>query len=428
VSHRPVHLCLLAAALLAIPFSVTAGESPVPGAEEGAVIPLGTSITMHSELLDEERRLLVYTPPSYAEGDGRYPVLYLIDGEFTFPFTVGIVDFLAKSSHAPEMLVVGIVNTDRTRDLTPEPGPRERERYRSSGGAERFRRVLEEEIVPFVDGRFRTEPFRVLVGHSHGGLFAIHTLLEGSSFGAFVAASPSVFWNDQSQVRLARQVLPKRDGAPLTLYFSIGDERDEMVGGTDALAAALDATKPPGLTWTYRQLEGKDHEDMPLESFYEGLEFIFRDTWDPEEITKVGFDAYVERLRAKYGYDLPLPRRTLFNATPLARRRSCEDMAAFMGYWSEHQPDFFRRFLGDWVDEGRERLDGGEATCAVKMFELLITAEPAGVDARIGLGDALLAQGDRTAALDAYREALDLAPDRTELRSRVDELQAAETN
>lgn len=423
MSHRLGPLGLLAATLLAVPLGLSAAEDPAP---EGTTIPLGTSITVHSALLDEDRELLVHTPPGYDRGDGRYPVLYVLDGEYTFPFTVGIADFLAKSSHAPEMLVVGIVNTDRTRDLTPEPGPRERERYGSSGGAARFLRVLEEEIVPFVEGHYRTGPFRVLVGHSQGGLFTVHALLEGAPFGGFVAASPSVFWNDRMPAQRIRQGRPEGRGALRSLYFSMGDERDEMVGGADALAAALESTTPPGLTWTYRRMAGKDHEDMPLQSFYDGLDFVFRDTWDPSPITEIGFAAYAERLRAEYGDDFALPARTLFNAAPRARRRSCEDMAAFMGYWYEHRPDFFRRFLDDWVDEGRERLDQGEATCAAGMFELLVTAAPSEVEAHVGLGDAHRAGGDRGAALAAYREALALAPGRTDLRSRVDELQGSE--
>jgi tetratricopeptide (TPR) repeat protein len=211
----------------------------------------------------------------------------------------------------------------------------------------------------------------------------------------------------------------------------MGDERDEMVGGTDALASALDAMDPRGLDWTYRQMAGKDHEDMPLQSFYDGLDFVFRDTWDPSPITEIGFPAYAEQLAIELGDDYALPARTLFRAAPLARRRSCEDMAALMGYWFGHRPGFFRRFLGDWIDEGGERLEKGEAGCAAKIFELLVTAEPSEVEARIGLGDALLASGDRDSALAAYDEALSLDPDdpeRAELRRRVDELRGSGNN
>ena len=94
--------------------------------------------------------------------------------------------------------MVGVVNVDRVRDLTPEPGEADRKRYPSSGHADRFRRFLEEELVPYVDTHFRTQPFRILAGHSHGGLFAIHALLSGDAFDAFIASSPSLYWNGRS--------------------------------------------------------------------------------------------------------------------------------------------------------------------------------------------------------------------------------------
>jgi len=345
------------------------GGPPADPQEE--VIPLGTSMTMRSEILGEDRELWIHTPPGYEDADSRYPVLVLLDGEYAFPFAVGIVDFLAKTNRIPWMLVVGVVNADRARDLTPEPGEGDRKRYPSAGQAAKFLRFLEQELLPWVDARFRTRPFRILAGHSLGGLFTVHAMLEGRAFDAFIASSPSLYWNDQSQVREAKDVLATSGVPGKYLFFSVGAEREEMVRGVESLAGVLESSAPEELAWRFAPMEDKDHEQTSFPSLFEGLEFIFEDYRDAAPVTELGFDAYRQRLNEQYGYDISVPVGTLFAATPHAQRRSCRDMVALMEYWSEHQPGLFRRFMEDWIEEGKDRLDRGDPSCAVDVFELL---------------------------------------------------------
>ena len=102
-----------------------APDAPKPDAATGEaapdkdVITLGVRARLTSRILGEERRYLVYTPVGYETGTQRYPVLYLFDGDAHFHHVTGIVSYLSQLGRMPEMLVVGVSNTDRTRDFTP---------------------------------------------------------------------------------------------------------------------------------------------------------------------------------------------------------------------------------------------------------------------------------------------------------------------
>ena len=85
---------------------------------EAQTLTLGTRHTLDSQVLDEERVLLVHTPECYESG-GRFPVLYLTDGPGHFLHTAGTLDFLSRNGRIPKMILVAIGNTDRTRDMTP---------------------------------------------------------------------------------------------------------------------------------------------------------------------------------------------------------------------------------------------------------------------------------------------------------------------
>ncbi|WP_338273873.1 alpha/beta hydrolase [Corallococcus caeni] len=125
----------------------------------------------------------------------------------------------SRTRHIPEMIVVGVPNTtDRTRDLTPpfsrtervDDGRRLSEVSPTAGHADTFLRFLTEELAPHVEARYRTQPYRILVGHSHGGLFAMHVLThKPESFNAYVALSPSVHWNSAELVRTAPEALAR---------------------------------------------------------------------------------------------------------------------------------------------------------------------------------------------------------------------------
>ncbi|MGI9069302.1 MAG: alpha/beta hydrolase [Pyrinomonadaceae bacterium] len=147
-------------------------------------------LTIKSSVLGEDRTILVRTPAGYETNKIAYPVLYMTDGNAHIAHTASTIEFLARNGRMSEMIVVGITNTDRTRDLTPTKGTGPNATQSpTAGGADNFLKFIETEVIPQIEKNYRVQPYRVLAGHSFGGLFAVHALITRPELGAAVVVS-----------------------------------------------------------------------------------------------------------------------------------------------------------------------------------------------------------------------------------------------
>ena len=151
-------------------------------------IIIGTVDSVQSKILNEKRKIWVHVPESDPVGlfsSVRYPVVYLLDGDDHFSSVVGMIERMNHSSAnpvSPDMIVVGIPNTNRTRDLTPTksaidpPFVEDSSMIKISGGGEKFMSFIEKELIPYIDSIYPTAPYRIFIGHSLGGLKRIDTV------------------------------------------------------------------------------------------------------------------------------------------------------------------------------------------------------------------------------------------------------------
>jgi predicted alpha/beta superfamily hydrolase len=249
---HPLVLVLLAGPLSAqgtpptTPSFVVAREDPVPAHD---------TFTVASRALGEVRLVNVHTPPGYdASTAARFPVLYMPDGglDEDFPHVVHTVDSLIALGAIRPVIVVGIPNTERRRDLT---GPT---RLASDsaiaprvGGSATFRRFLRDELIPAVRTRYRTTEERAIVGESLAGLFVVETFLnEPVLFHHYVALDPSLWWNRGALVDSTQARLKAFASAARTLYLASSNVPD-IAAGTARLAALLRTASPRGLTLVY---------------------------------------------------------------------------------------------------------------------------------------------------------------------------------
>ncbi len=191
---------------------------------------------------------MIYTPPHYARSNQHYPVLYLLDAEAQFYQAAATLQFLGSDNgRIPEMILVGITNTRRIRDLTPTTqDPEQRKHHPDAGGADAFLKFLTDELTPWVNARYRTQPYRILVGHSLGGLFAVHALLvRPDSFQAYLAVSPSLWWDAQATVTEAKTALGTIPVGPHALYLSWGANEHTIRDSSQALLDWLQAHPSP---------------------------------------------------------------------------------------------------------------------------------------------------------------------------------------
>jgi len=244
-------------------------------AKAGTPLVVGERIPLPSRVLGEERTLFISVPDSYARTTRRYPVLYLTDAEAQFEHTAATAAFLAKNGFMPEVIVVGLTNTDRVRDLSPSRDPK----FPTSGGADRFLDFLEKELVPFVESGYRTAPFRIFAGHSAGGNFALHAMrARPDLFQAVIAVSPWLVWDDRKELALLKPFLAGDGVKTRALFFTSGDEGPEMRDVLGQVTAALKATTSKGLRWGSANFPDENHGSVVLPSHYAALRMIF-DGW-----------------------------------------------------------------------------------------------------------------------------------------------------
>jgi uncharacterized protein len=246
-------------------------------------ISIGTVDKIYSKILKEERTLFIYNPTQNNKTNlQRYPVLYLLDGEAHFYATVGMIKQM--SGVWGDMIVVGITNSDRNRDLTPP--------INNSKGGENFINFIKEELIPHIDSTYPTAPYRIFSGHSLGGLTVVNTLLNNTQlFNAYIAIDPSLWWENKKLVQQTKQNFLKNKYQNISLFIA---RANDMPIGMDTLAALKDNSintvlyksvreftnilklkKSSGLRWTSKFYPNEVHETIPLNGQYDALKFLF---------------------------------------------------------------------------------------------------------------------------------------------------------
>ncbi|MGN6391933.1 MAG: alpha/beta hydrolase [Gemmatimonadales bacterium] len=226
-----------------------------PSSRPADPIPAHDSFTVASRALGETRLVNVHVPSTYLTStSSKFPVLYMPDGgvDEDFPHVVHTVDSLAALGRIRPVIVVGIPNTERRRDLTgPTSVVSDRTIAPHVGGSAAFRRFITDDLIPRVQQRYRATHERGLVGESLAGLFVVETFLESpASFDHYVALDPSLWWNRGALVDGAPARLATMDRRPRTLYLASSNVED-IAQPTARLAELIRAQPPKALVWTY---------------------------------------------------------------------------------------------------------------------------------------------------------------------------------
>ena len=232
-------------------------------------VPVHDSFTVASKALGEARRINVYTPPSYraarANSAERLPVLYMPDGglDEDFPHLVNTVDSLIAVGAIRPVIVVGVPNTERRRDLTgPTRVASDSTIAPHVGGSAAFRRFLRDELMPDVERRYRTTRERGIIGESLAGLFVVETLLtEPTLFAHYIAFDPSVWWNGGALIDSAAPRIAAFDRVTRSVYLATSLEPSTAVGAS-RLVELMRAAPPPGLQLTYEPRMDLTHANI----------------------------------------------------------------------------------------------------------------------------------------------------------------------
>ncbi len=276
-------------------------------------IIIGNNITLKSKILNEERTIQVYLPDSYNTSKAKYPVVYLMDGEGHFTYTSGVLQFFARNGMAPEMILVGIPNTFRNRDFTPVIDST----VAGSGGADNFLRFLKDELIPTVEEKYRTLPYRIMIGHSLTAMHCFYTMLrEPDLFNSFIAVSPWVIYHNNFLVDFINKELPGHPSLKKEIYFTAGSlEQQDLLTTLNRFNEILKTKAPKDFTWNYKLMPNENHGSQFLLAVYDGLNKIFTGWNLPDDIARLGLTSvmnHYDKLSEKFGFDV-VPREAALN-------------------------------------------------------------------------------------------------------------------
>ncbi len=261
----------------------------------------GIRIDFHSRIMSEDRTIWIRVPASYNEQNGAiqsYPVMYVLDGKSAFFPITGVVSFMSEKEHVnyqiPELIIVGVDTENRFRDLTPNAStkqsngdeaktPEQKLMMQESGGGEKFLKFLEEEIFSYVEKNYRTNPYRIYVGHSLGGLTATYTFLKRPDlFSAAISIDPSLWWDGAKYVNEAPELLRAIPNDKMKKYYvsvidssNYGRSLQFHSHAIFNIGKAMANASLKNLQYKVDYIPNTDHSSIPMLSWYNGLLFVF---------------------------------------------------------------------------------------------------------------------------------------------------------
>ncbi|MDB4903463.1 MAG: alpha/beta hydrolase [Mucilaginibacter sp.] len=359
-------------------------------------IVIGTIDTVYSKILNEKRVIYVHVPDG--DKNQRYPVLYILDGENHFQSAVAIVQQI--SGITPDMIVIGITNSDRERDLTPTHVNPDRiinaSDARKSGGGENFISFIEKELIPYIDAHYPTTSYRVLSGHSLGGLAVVNAFINHTNlFNAYIAIDPSLWWDGQKWIKKYESELSQHNFSNRALFVGIANN---LPAGLDTISVLKDTSinyvltrsvlnfahtlhdlNSPGLRLGSKFYPNEWHGSVELNAEYDALRYLFKfyhfdmnyvrahPGLNPDSLVSAHFN----KVSKQMGYQV-LPTEEMIN-----------DMA--YGYMGMQKMNY-----------------------AYALFKRNIENYPESSNAWDSLGDYYASAGDKQKAIEAYSKSLSL--------------------
>jgi predicted alpha/beta superfamily hydrolase len=231
---------------------------------------------LQSAVLNEDRPILVHLPQNYQSSKHHYSVLYILDADQDHHFqrSVEVVESYGDRGELPRMIIVGIENTDRLRDMNVPTF--EYAGKSIVGGADRFLKFIEQEVVTSIDEKYRTTSIRILFGRSASATFSIFAMVSSPDvFDAYIASSPSFYVNKEIVFVKTRKFFEAKKSFNKIFFMNLGTEDSiKRVEQTRNYATLLGEIAPPDFKWEMRVVSGEGH--VPITSLEDGLQMIFK--------------------------------------------------------------------------------------------------------------------------------------------------------
>jgi predicted alpha/beta superfamily hydrolase len=247
---------------------------------------------IHSKLTGADYELFIATPADYRKSGKSYPVVYLLDADYSFALVRNVVQHFVEREDLPPMILVAIAypgaatnretyKMNRTRDYTPvfaPDGGYGAEYQKVSGGGAKFRAFIAAELAPYIENRFPAQPGdRTLIGHSYGGLFATYVLLtEPSLFKRYIIVSPSLWYSKRIAFAMEEEAAQSGIRPDARVFFAVGAlENSIMADDLTELVKKLRGRNNPLLRTDMQIYGGERHNSVFPGAVTRGLLTVF---------------------------------------------------------------------------------------------------------------------------------------------------------
>ena len=224
---------------------------------------------INSEKLGESRQLKIQVPRNYDTSDKKYPVVVVFDGDYLFEIVAGNVDYAAYWEDMPEAIVVGI-NQYQKRES--DCFYSEQNSLPIETGAAFFE-FVSMELIPFIDKNFRTENFKVAVGHGQTANYINYYLLKGVPlFQAYISLSPSLA--PDMKTYLTEKML-KLEQKIFYYLAAANNDKGNIKEETEALAKSISSIENDNLLDHSEVFTDATHYSLPAQAIPKALQKIF---------------------------------------------------------------------------------------------------------------------------------------------------------
>lgn len=231
--------------------------------------------SINSTILHQKRYIQVFLPANYSQGSAdKYDVLYVLDGgNWNTGLVTQIQRFVEGQGHMPPTIIVSVMGIDRNVELTPT----HLESWKGSGGAPGFLGFIKNELIPHINKNYPSNGDNAIWGHSLSGMFVLYALVnEPNLFKSYIAADPSVWWDDCLVAKMAAAKLPALTDLHATVFISGRQGREFHDMKVDSIETVLKQFAPPGLKWKVMPYEDESHASVRLKTTYDGLKFTYK--------------------------------------------------------------------------------------------------------------------------------------------------------
>ncbi|NMP31454.1 esterase [Thalassotalea sp. M1531] len=363
----------------------------------------GKVITQQSKVLKQARKIHIYLPEKYQDSTSSYPVLYVLDGQWHYTNAVAILQSLRVPDALPEMIVVGIENSEPMR------------RTWFGNRVETFQEYLASELIPFIDQNYRTTNERILFGWEAGAAFATYALVEKQQLFNGVIASNGGYLTD-NELKQFNELTPSNEKY-LYLVNSIKDIYS--IRYSNQLADKLKQTQSKTLNWQYELINDETHESLPYTAMYKGLRYYYRGF---PTLAFSSIDEYEQLGGMKYLKSYFMKRGQRFGFEPEIDNATKNNLIWLA--WNRDNYEYFEKFMEVFKDVlstkrydsaywqnrfGRFYLKHQNFSKAKLYFSEAITKYPENALLHQGLGKVYLANGELELAKSNFAKAVKIA-------------------